>query len=175
MPIDRDSVVKALMRRRSELIAYAWIAVGDADLAEDVFQDVSVLAIRKCDEINDQDHLTGWLYTAIRLRSLEVRRQRAKGSLLVSEQVLEAIQSNQAQTPPQADSDRMAALRECIDLIQGVPRRVLEMRYRQNLKPAQIAKETDKNIQTIYKSLTRAHSALRDCVDERLSIREASA
>jgi len=155
------------MQQRAELIGYAWLVVGDPDLAEDVFQEVSVAAIRKADEINDADHLTGWLYQAIRLQGLKARRDQSRRHQLLSPDILEVLADSPTHT--QDDSARQAALRECVNRLQGTTRDILEMRYGQNLKPAAIAKATGKNIQTIYKTITRAHSALRDCITKRLA------
>ncbi|MEM6505350.1 MAG: sigma-70 family RNA polymerase sigma factor [Planctomycetota bacterium] len=167
MPVQSDVIVRVLMQQRAELIGYAWLAVADPDLAEDVFQEVSVAAIRKADEINDEDHLIGWLYQAIRLQGLKVRRDRSRRAKLLSSDVLEALADGREARP--TESAKQAALRECVNRLQGVTRDILEMRYGQNLKPAAIAKSTGKNIQTIYKSITRAHTALRDCVNQRLA------
>jgi RNA polymerase sigma-70 factor (ECF subfamily) len=155
------------MQQRAELIGYAWLVVGDPDLAEDVFQEVSVAAIRKAEEINDEDHLSGWLYQAIRLQGLKARREQSRRHQLLSSDVLEAIVETQIDRD--AESSQQMALRECVNRLQGVTRSILEMRYAQNLKPAAIAETTGKNIQTIYKTITRAHSTLRDCVNQRLS------
>ena len=157
------------MQRRAALIGYAWVVVGDAELAEDVFQEVSVVAIRKGDEIEDADHLVGWLHKAVRLEGLKARRKRAAGHTLLSPEVIELIEHARPDASFDEESANMSALRECIKSIQGAPRAMIEMRYGQNLKPAQIAKQTNKKIQTVYKTITRAHSLLRDCVKDRLA------
>lgn len=167
MPVQSDVIVRVLMQQRAELIGYAWLVVGDPDVAEDVFQEVSVAVIRKADEINDTDHLKGWLYNAIRLQGLKVRRDQSRRHQLLSEDVLEVLAEVPIDT--QDHSDQQVALRECVNRLQGVTRNILEMRYGQNLKPAAIAKATGKNIQAIYKTITRAHSALRDCVNQRIT------
>ncbi|MEO0476334.1 MAG: sigma-70 family RNA polymerase sigma factor [Planctomycetota bacterium] len=167
MPVQNDVIVRVLIQQRAELIGYAWLVVGDPDLAEDVFQEVSVAVIRKADEIQDADHLKGWLYEAIRLQGLKARRDKGRRAQLLSHDVLETLAKSQSD--PEADSAQQVALRECVNRLQGVTRSILELRYGQNLKPAAIAKATGKNIQTIYKTITRAHTALRSCVKERLA------
>lgn len=167
MPVQTDTIVRILMQQRAELIGYAWLVVGDPDLAEDVFQEVSVAVIRKCDEIHDEEHLSGWLYQAIRLQGLKARRDQGRRHQLLSQDVLEVLADTRLDH--EGASDRQAALRECVHRLQGVTRSILEMRYGQNLKPAVIAEQTGKNIQTVYKTITRAHRALRDCVTQRLA------
>jgi len=167
LAVQSDIVVKVLMQHRAELIGYAWLVVGDPDVAEDVFQDVSVVAIRKCDEIEDAEHLVGWLYQAIRLQGLKARRAESRKHQLLSSDILEQLAIDRPDVDQSAD--QLTALRECVNRLQGVTRNILEMRYGQNQKPAAIAQATGKKIQTIYKTITRAHSALRDCMRDRLS------
>lgn len=175
MPVPSEIVVKVLMQQRADLIGYAWIVVGDPETAEDVFQDVSVVAIRKCDEIENDEHLIGWLYNAIRLEGLKARRNQQQARQLLRPEVLQVLEQvrsqGHGQTQAEQESDYLPALRECINLLQGEVRKVLELRYGQNLKPAKIAKLTGKKIQTVYKTITRSHSTLRDCVEQRLSAR----
>ena len=45
MSIDQPTAVKGLMKDRARLIAYIYAIVRDWHLAEDLFQDVSALAI----------------------------------------------------------------------------------------------------------------------------------
>lgn len=51
---------------------------------------------------------------------------------------------------------------------------MLELRYGENLKPAVISEKTGKKVKTVYRTLTRAHSALRDCIRLRLSATEGA-
>lgn len=173
MPLPTDLIVRVLIQHRAELIGYAWLVVGDPDLAEDVFQEVSVAVIRKADEINDTEHLKGWLYEAIRLQGLKTRRDHSRRHQHLSGEMLQVLADDYAKQV--SESAEQLALRECVNRLQGVTRQVLELRYGQNLKPAAIAAHTGKNIQTIYKTITRAHAALRDCVKARLASKAGDA
>ena len=157
------------MQQRSDLIGYAWAVVGDPHAAEDVLQDVSMLAIRKCSEINDLDHLGGWLRHAIRLRGMDVRRSLSRqNARYLSPDALEALERAWAQSSKTSESERMTALRKCLELLKGTAREVVEMRYVRNLPPAEIAQRTGQRVETVYKAITRTHAALRDCINDRL-------
>ena len=54
MPISQDTIVTVLIRNRSRFIGYAWVVVGNPQLAEDIIQDVTLAAIKKADEIQDE-------------------------------------------------------------------------------------------------------------------------
>src|SRR4051794_21632754 len=48
-PIDQESLVIVLLRDRVKLLAYITAIVRDNHLAEDIFQEVALLAVRKRD------------------------------------------------------------------------------------------------------------------------------
>ena len=54
MGLDSPTIVRLLMAERSRLFAYTWVIVGDVHLAEDVFQEVSLLAVEKGSEVTDE-------------------------------------------------------------------------------------------------------------------------
>lgn len=167
MPVHQDIVVKTLIRHRAELISYAWMIVGDPETSEDVFQDISIAAVSKCDEIQNDEHVVGWLYQATRLQSLKARRQKHRDARLLTDEVLELLASTRSEWT--SEPERISALRECINRLEGVARSVIQLRYGDNLKPAAIAERTGKNVQTVYKAITRAHKALAQCVRQRLA------
>jgi len=168
MPVSVENIVEALNRHRTSLISYAWVVVGDAQLADDVFQDISLAAIRKADQIVDSDHLVPWLRKAVRLRGLEIRRSRSKQGTLLSPEVIELFEDAQTDLTRASESDRMASLRKCIQVMPGNTKNLLKLRYTQDLKPRQIAEKTGKSEQAIYKAIKRVHLRLADCIRQRI-------
>lgn len=168
MPVPSDIVVQYLIQRRSRLLGYAWVIVADEHAAEDVFQDVSMAAVRKCDQIQDTEHLDRWVRHAIRLRGLEVRRSRAAKAQLLSPEVLDILESGWARPARGSESDRMDALRRCIAQLTDSAREVVSLRYGQGMKSQQIADTLGRRVETVYKTITRAHVTLRQCVERRI-------
>lgn len=168
MPVSVETIVETLNQHRVSLIGYAWVVVGDAQLADDVFQDVSLIAIRKADQIQCDEHLLPWLRKAVRLRGLEIRRNRGRQFNLLEPEVLDLFEHASVNRESNSDSDRMASLRRCIDAMPKHSRELLSLRYANDLKPAEIAKKTGKSDQAIYKAIKRIHFALADCVRQRM-------
>lgn len=168
MPVAIERIVETLNQQRTSLVGYAWVVVGDAQLADDVYQDISLAAIKKADQIKDDEHLMPWLRTAIRLRGLEVRRNRGRQVALLSPEILDLFENTQTQLSKAKGSDRMASLRHCIDAMPPKTRELLALRYNHDLKPQQIAEKTGKSDQAIYKAIKRIHLALGACIKQRL-------
>ncbi len=55
MALEQATVVRILMAERSKLLAYIWSIVRDEHAVEDVFQEVSILAVEKCGQITDEN------------------------------------------------------------------------------------------------------------------------
>jgi len=170
MSVSIETIVETLNKHRTALIGFAWVVVGDAQLADDVFQDVSLAAIRKCEQIQDPDHLISWLRHAIRLRGLEMRRNLGRQVPVMSPEVLDLFESASSKSSRVNESDRMSSLRQCIDAMPDRSRELLSLRYSHDLKPAEIAAKTRRSEPAIYKAIARIHLALAQCVKQRLKI-----
>lgn len=168
MPVSIEHIVETLNQHRAAMVGYAWVVVGDAQLADDIYQDVSLAAIKKHDQIVDDAHLMPWLRTAIRLRGFEVRRSRSAQSHLLSPEVLDLFESTRTDLSQVKEGDRMASLRRCIEALPDHARQLLNMRYVEDLKPQQIAERTGKSDQAVYKAIKRMHLLLSGCIKERL-------
>ncbi|QNN25231.1 sigma-70 family RNA polymerase sigma factor [Planctomycetales bacterium ZRK34] len=168
MAMEQEQVVRQLLVERDKLFAYIWAIVRDDHLAEDVFQDVSLLAMKKADEIDGPDHLPHWLRATARHRALYAIRQRG-GAPILDDNLLDQMESDWRQFDPFAADDMTDALRHCLSRLSPDARRLIEMRYRESIKPAGIAQRLGRKVTTVYVTLTRAHRSLGDCIRHRLA------
>lgn len=168
MSVRIEQIIEAMHQHRSSLIGYAWVVVGDAQLADDVFQDVSLAVISKADQIVDAQHIVPWMRKAIRLRGLELRRNRSRHAAYLSPEVLDLFEYVETDIARGSESDRMASLRQCIDVMPKHSRDLLSLRYERDMTPKEIAVKVGKSDHAIYKSIKRIHVALAQCVKERL-------
>lgn len=169
MPVTPELILKTVMSDRPRLHGYAWVVVGDPDLAEDVLQEVSLLALQKTDQINNEQHLQGWLRESIRRHGMSARRARFKQAGQLSPEVLTMLAAVNAQASSETQVERMKALRHCIELLGSQARQTLAMRYGERMKPAEIAERTGRSLRSVYQMVTRSHATLRQCILKRLS------
>lgn len=166
--MQQNELFKAMLCQRTRLTGYAWSIVRDLDLAEDIVQDVFVIAIQKSDAINDNDHLDLWLRKSIRFQALASLRKKS-GNVLLDEELLGLIDSafgGQA-LAPRAD-ERLDALAGCLEELAPKARAVIEMRYGRGLDCGSIAEHFDRQIETVYQMVARAHRTLRECVQRKI-------
>ncbi|MEM9110049.1 MAG: sigma-70 family RNA polymerase sigma factor [Planctomycetota bacterium] len=168
MPVEIEDLVRFALRERPRLIAYATVILADEHAAEDVFQDVLIIAMQKADEIASPEHLKGWLRLAARNRSLDVRRTRRNHASVLDPSVLDVLENSWSKLDESDTSARVEALRKCIDQLPPKARKVLELRYVQGLTGQQLADRLGRKLSTAYVAVSRVHRTLHECIQNRL-------
>lgn len=170
MHIDREAVVRTLLRDRVRLLAYICVIVRDEHLAEDIFQEVSLLAVRKFEQIADESHLHRWLRQAARTAGLQALRNRRRRIPTLDVTVLDALEGHWDRETDSPSADAAEALRRCLDRLGATARRLLDLRYGEGLRVAEVAERVGRKVETVYVGLSRAHQAFGGCVRKRLAI-----
>jgi RNA polymerase sigma-70 factor (ECF subfamily) len=160
--MDSNHVVRVLIRDRARLLGYVWAIARDAHLAEDVFQDVTVLAMERAADIRDEPHLMLWARRAARFKVLEALRKRARRTVALDADVLELLED---EWDDGSDAgEEIDHLRACLDNLTPQARTILGMRYVAGVSGARVAEVMDVKVQSVYVALARIHRALRDCI-----------
>lgn len=173
MAIAHDELVRHLLADRAKLLAYIWVIVRDEHAAEDVFQDVSMLALYKRDEIRDADHLMQWLRAVARNKSLHLLRDRRTAPGPLDDDVVEMMTPHFARHDQLDNLDVIDAIKHCKSKLTPNAQQIIEARYRDGLTGAALADRFQRSVNTVYQALTRAHRALAECIRMRMEARRA--
>jgi RNA polymerase sigma-70 factor (ECF subfamily) len=168
MPTDQDQAIKALMAERAPLLGYIRAIVGDPHLAEDVFQEVVLVVVKK-GAVQGSGHFQAWVRTIARYESLAALRRR-HAFVPFDDALLDAFDAQWAACE-EAEPHRPAvdALRACLERLSPTSRRLVAAKYEHARSGEQIAAEIGRPVNTVYVALTRIHKALADCVRGRLA------
>jgi RNA polymerase sigma factor (sigma-70 family) len=166
--IDSEVVVRVLFAERAKWLSYIGSIVRRADMAEDVFQDVCILALKKADSIPDEAHLVNWTRTTARLRALQVLAKRQERQLSLSDEVLDRLEELWSQHAQEDDDGYADAVRHCLDLLSPVARNLVQMRYVEGMEYAKLAESLHRPAASLYVAFSRIHAALADCVSKRI-------
>ena len=164
--MDSGSAARALFRDRARLLGYVTAIVRDPHLADDVFQDVTLLAIQRAGRIGSAEHLLLWARKTARYKAMEALRARG-GSVALDDDVLDALEAEWNGLDSQAADERVDDLRACMQRLSPRARRVLDLRYGEGLSGAQVAGMLAIGVASVYVTLSRIHKALRDCMTRR--------
>lgn len=164
-----DEIALQLLDARVEMTGYFRSVILDAHLAEDVFQDVCVRAIRAADTFNDAKHLRRWCHTVGRNRAIDLLRSKDRKRLLFSEDVLAKLEADENLRQPSSGTQaRLEALGQCLAELTPRSQRIVALRYGEELSGIDVAAKMECKVDTLYKALARIYQNLRSCIREKL-------
>src|SRR5258706_15021591 len=99
MAAERDRLIREFQRDRLRLIAYIRALVGDADLTEDLFQEVSVIVLQKVEEFTPGRDLQAWCRGIARNVILREREKSRRLRTFEGDRIVELVDAAFAERP----------------------------------------------------------------------------
>ena len=161
--------MRVLVSERAQVLAFLRCMVRNPDVAEDLFQNVCVLALEKREAIQDEHHLRKWMRTTGRLEAMNFVRRRGNLQKSLDSGLLELLESSWDELDADDSALRAAALRDCMDQLPPPARELVRKRYFEGIRYPQIAASLGRSVESLYVTFRRIHVALADCVSKRLA------
>lgn len=134
------------------------------ELAEDLLQDTFLVAFRQLTD--DRDPVAVATFLRRTARHLHLRRQRDRSRRA---ELLADFTDRLWERDCGSDGEPwLAALRQCIDQLDGRPRRVVELFYGQGLDRPAVATAMQLKPNGVKTLLQRVRATLRNCIERRL-------
>ncbi len=148
------------------LAAYVHSLIRDRQLADDVLQDVAVVALRRFSDFDPQRIFQAWVFGIARNLVHEAFRRSKARSHLPHELI--HLLAEDAERGVDHLADVREALRECLRQIQGRARDALRLRYTEGGDYDTIAASLRTSTVAARKLVSRLHARLRACILERM-------
>lgn len=165
-----DAFGELVLRHELSVRAYLAARLDDVHEAEDLAQEVFVIAYRRLPDFDPSKPMGAWLRGIAHnvLRNSLRRRQGQPGSL---EGFLEqAIESGAARWEERAEgSSIVAALEQCLGALAPHARELIKKRYAQGESVAALSRLMGVKHSALTMMLHRVRSGLRDCMEQRLA------
>jgi RNA polymerase sigma-70 factor, ECF subfamily len=160
---------KLVLEHQARLRAYVCSRTGDRELADDIVQDVFMIAYRKIDTLDLTTSLFPWLVSVA--RSQISQRWRSKDHAVAIDEVADFINrklSNEynADEAPKFET-QFDRLRKCVERLPAKLRSLVDMIYRDDLSCDEASVALGMNCNTVRVTLHRARKTLRDCVQSK--------
>ena len=139
----------------------------DFSRVDDIIQETFLTVTRKAAEFEIGSNFVGWACTIARYKVLETGRQKGRTQPL-SNEVIESLCACEPE-PVENGEEKLHLLAECMKSLAPQSRRTIELRYQQAHKPAEIARQIGWTAEAVYVALSRARTALRECVERKLA------
>jgi RNA polymerase sigma-70 factor len=168
--VDREEFARLFSRNARRIYGFIMTLVFSHHDAEEVFQNTSVVLWNKFDEFQPGSNFFAWASKVAYFEVLGFMKQRRRSRML-SEQSMELL-ADAAITLSDDSSSRQQALEECLSRLNSADRELLQDRYYHQRPPKQIAAMQSRSIDSIYRSLSRIHNLLLNCVQRNLAREE---
>jgi RNA polymerase sigma-70 factor (ECF subfamily) len=159
--------MKLFLNHQSVVTGYLLACTGDLTKAEEIFQDVSLVLWEKFDTYDPSKSFKAWALGVARLEVLKSHQQFARSKEILSEDAVEKLAHAAAEV-----SENISAVNKyldiCLEKIRNTMKNVIEMKYRQELSIANIAKKIGKKTGAVEMILVRARRFLRKCIDQHM-------
>jgi len=146
--------------------------IRDSAEVEDVLQEVALVIVDRYSSYDPTQPFIGWALGIARRVVWTHLRTRYRDRDLTLKNAIDQVSSAFARLDPHVQ-EMKDALAQCVEKVGGEGRRALHLRYEEGLELKQIACRLGKSASAISVLLYRVRSALRDCIDNRLSAEKA--
>ncbi len=151
--------------------AFVAAIVRDFASRDDLLQEIAVAIIQSYERYDETKPFQAWALGIARNQVRNYLRQQSRDKLTFDEQAIANLADSFDQCSDYLHS--LEHLRDCVGKLDDKARRVLELRYAEDLKPAAIAQQLQLSANTVAKALQRIRDTLRDCIARHLDL-EAS-
>ncbi|MEO5917426.1 MAG: sigma-70 family RNA polymerase sigma factor [Luteolibacter sp.] len=166
---ERDEQIETAVRNHHSGLRYFIRSLGVSDAwVDDLAQEAFLIAHRKWEELDDPENAGSWLRKIARNLVLNELTKTGRRQRLLDEKITGLLIDTFASDPePGAEEDteiRVTALRECLEKMPGMIRRIIDSRYFEDKNATDIGLDLSMNPAAVRKSLFHARKTLADCL-----------
>jgi len=168
----REDFAQRWLQAEPSISAYVFASVGRFHDAEDVVQRIAQELARRFDEYDADRPFVGWALWIAKSRVIDFYRTHGRQRLVFSNELLHRLADSISEQSEER-ADRREALEACLDELPRKSRRLLDLRYVDELSADEVARSVDSTSGSVRVLLSRARTALANCVQRRLAMEQA--
>ena len=170
--VQPEEVARLLVQHRAPLLGYLLACVRNHADADDLFQEVSLAATRSASDLKSVDGFLPWCREIARRRVLAHFRSSKRLTPMDPEMVTRLADTASELDQRNQLTPRMEALQTCLETLPPETRKLVALRYADARRPVEdIARDFGRSVQATYALLKRSRLLLRDCVNERMAVK----
>lgn len=167
---DGELLLRRVLGERLKLLPYLRSIVRRRDMAEDIFQDLCVLALQKRQELVKISHLESWLRVAARQLAMNAMRKAANQNLQLGDKVLDLMDRHWERLDSTSSSAVPEMLESCIQRLAPSARNIINARYVEGLACGEVAARLGRSVESLYVALSRIHKKLAQCIQRNIAL-----
>jgi RNA polymerase sigma-70 factor (ECF subfamily) len=168
----QDQFLKLFLKHQNDIKAFILSMVRDRHACEDLLQEVAIILWQKLDSYDPERSFRAWARGIAAKKIMQSFEKSKRSPVVFSPEAISAILDAYDKTDKSWEAQVMEkeALKLCIETLPGKSRSLLSQRYEKSLKLREMAEQFGKTLDAVHKALSRIRTALRLCIERRLSI-----
>lgn len=158
-----DHLQELLNEQRSRLQAYAYAILKNIQDAEDIVQNVYLIALKK-DDLLHHNNPMGWLLKTTRFEALNHYRKNKKVKVGLDPEVMTLLEETASTNKPPSNP-MSEKIKWCLSQLKEKYQNLFRWRYEDNLKGEELAQKCGLKKEAMYKALSRYQSILKKCLE----------
>lgn len=169
---DRRAFLRHFLANRDSLYAFILVMVRDPALAEDIFQDVSVVLWEKFGSFEEGTSFAAWARQIAYNKIRNERRGQARAVLAAAPEALAATTAAFEKIDGLGGEEEWhGSLRRCLDRLSDTARRLVDLRYYEGFGLETIAAQLGRSVGGVNSALCKVRLALENCLRQSLAKR----
>jgi RNA polymerase sigma-70 factor, ECF subfamily len=166
----RQLVQKLFLEHIDALKGFVSALVPATELVDDIIQETFVAVSARADHYDPQTRFSDWLFVVARDKIREAGGRAAAEARPFSDAVLDVLAATHGEVVASATKIRLVD--ECVAALAPQARRIITLRYRNAMKPREVARSIGWTAGSVRVALSRARAAIRECVERKLTTAE---
>ncbi len=162
----KDEFVSLYVKHETALKSYILSLVGNWSDADEVMQEVSMIIWRKFDQLTDSYKFMRWACSVARFQAYNFRRKKMRNKFVFSPDLLDTLAEEGVECMENTLAEHQA-LNHCLERLKRDDRKLLRDRYTGSTVQ-EIARQSDRSANALYKSIRRLRALLLQCITRRL-------
>ena len=168
-----SQLLQLFARHNRELRAYSRLILPSVDPIDDVMQEASIVIWEKQEQLRHEDEFLPWAKTIVRNISFRHRRKLIRDRHVFDDELLERLLNEEENDPDVAsrsdkDAREYGALMACLDKLPDDRRQLILAPYGKPGTVKQMAEQSTRSPNSLYKLLQRLRSKLVRCMESEL-------
>lgn len=164
----REEFAKTWLKAEPSISAYVFASISVFHDAEDVVQQVAQALARRFEEYDSNRPFVGWALWIAKSKVIDFYRKQGRSRIVFSDSMLTQLANTMTHQSEEC-SRRREVLEACLDNLPGNSRRLLDLRYVEEMSAGQVADAVGSTDGSVRVLLSRVRSALAACIERRMS------
>ena len=167
--LQNERFVRLLTEHRQRIYSFIRMLVPDRIDAEEIFQEVSIIAWRKMDQFEPGSNFVSWINRISYFEVLRYRKKKSRAAVPFSEHFMEQIEQKVTTLSDRLDAER-ETLQHCLRKLSPSDRELVERRYLRDEPARVVADSLGRPTTSICRSLQRIRRLLNGCIHRTLAL-----